>query len=234
MGSNGLSPLEQLREKNKCPDSPTKRKYHDSDSAWDAARESTSRNGLEIVAYACPGCGAFHLTKKVKGSDVVVKADVGITTGALRRLAPNEYAPPERVDMSEIVPGNRASREKTLDAYLEGKTEVTTDEVCILLSIGFSSVGRTYMIPRGWVNTKGRNARWVKEGADVNPIVPITPPPVAAIKPLEQSIARHPAKGEGWRPIDVTSLPPNATIEDLFGIYKAAGLTLELRVRESQ
>ena len=112
MGPQRIDCGEYCERKTKCPASPTKRQYLDTKEAWKAAGLRSQETGLDIVAYACPDCGYFHLTKKVKGSDVVVNADVGITTGALRKKMENRgmtFTPPKRVEVpneTPIKPGN--------------------------------------------------------------------------------------------------------------------------------
>jgi hypothetical protein len=185
--------------------------------------------GIDIVAYACPGCGYFHLSKKANGSDVVVKADVGITTGALRKLSSGlekiEY--PERANVTPIVPGNKEARQKALALYLKERDTATGGELLKVLGIKSTSSLGPYMREQGWeVSSHGRGAYWRRAGASA---------PVVVIKtPREQSIARHPsAQDAGWRPASFTDIPESMTVKDLFFAYKAAGLEMQIRVRNT-
>ena len=237
-GPNGLDPRDQLAEKAKCPLSPTKRKYLHSEEAWDAAHHRSAESGLEIVAYACPGCGHFHLSRKAKGSDVVVKAPVGISTGALRKnaaalsafngainaLTERKELPPE----GPPVPSNVAARRKVLMNFLEGKDEVSTDDVARVLQASRHTVWK-YMNELGWKSSRGPGAMWRPR------------PKLTAVEDtgqstgdveLEASIARHPAsRGQEWWLIE--AFPPGISVQDYLLTLKTAGLVVEVRVRRA-
>jgi hypothetical protein len=227
MGTNGIDPIVQLTERQKCPTSPTKRKYANSDEAREAARHRTAESGIDIIAYACPGCGLFHLSKKVKGSDVVVPASVGITTGALRKLTTGL----ERIDYPErrelppegpTMPGNPEAKRKALAAFLENREAVSTSEIALAVGIGRHSVTK-YMNEIGWKIGRGPGATWRR-------------PPKLDIVPnaeLEAAIARHPSspRPDDWWAIE--AFPPGISVQDYLLTLKTAGLVVEVRVRRA-
>lgn len=230
-GTNGLDPRDQLIEKSKCPSSPTKKKYLNSEEAWEAARHRTAESGIDIVAYACPGCGHFHLSKKTTGSDVVVKAPIGITTGALRKITPDRRVvltgrtelPPE----GPIVPGNPDARRKALAAFLEGKDTASTAEVVVGVGIGRHSVAK-YMSEIGWRIGRGPGAKWTRQ-----PVLAVLPA-TGEDSELEASIARHPSSStrhDDWWLID--AFPPGVSVHDYLLTLKTAGLVVEVRVRRA-
>lgn len=229
MGHNGSVQVDPAKAR--CPKSPSKHRYTSVDDAWTKARErSTAR--LEVVPYACDGCGNYHLADaRNVGEDVIAKAPIGVATEAtIKALAVPEFVPPVRVKIPTprgnpvFAEQGRVKRELLME-YLKDRDTVTSTEVGEVIDVKASSTIGKYMKNAGWVSSgKGRTAYWLKPGGDVNPIVPIKPEPVR----------EHPAveSKRVWRSVDVTSLPPNATIEDLFGIYKAAGLSLRLQVTD--
>lgn len=231
-GTNGLDPRDQLIEKSKCPSSPTKRKYPNSEEAWEAARYRTAESGIEIVAYACPGCGYFHLSKKVKGSDVVVKAPVGISTGALRAKTPSimigdfhrEELPPE----GPIVPGNVEARRKALASFLEGVDSVSTAEIVVGVGIGRHSVAK-YMGELGWRIGRGPGAKWQRQ-----PGLTALPAITGEDSELEAAMSRHPSsrtsQDEWWT---IEAFPPGVSVHDYLLTLKTAGLIVEVRVRRA-
>lgn len=239
MGTNGLSTRDVLEAKGKCPDSPTKRKFRHLDDAWDAARESSAKSRLDIAPYACPGCGYYHLTKKVDGSDIAVMAPVGITTGALRKkveMPTKDH--PERVTVEEPAkPGNKEFRLKVLAEYLKDRDSVSTSEVCDIIDVKSYSAARKYMHDLGWKIGKGRMAKWEK--ASIAPLS-LFPEVRQVVDEVEATVKRHPAgkgtpqpaKGAEWRPVDLHPMPATTTLKDLFDIYRAAGLEMRIEVRD--
>lgn len=230
MGTNGIDPLVQLADRQKCPDSPTKRKYLHSEEAHEAARRRSMESGIDIVAYACPGCGHFHLSKKATGSDVVVKAPVGISTGALRKKTFTATTPlPERRELppeGPIIPGNVEARRKALAIFLEGRDTVSTAEV--VMGVGLSRhIVSKYMGEVGWRIGRGPGARWQKQPT-------LEALPAAEDSELEASIARHPSSStrqdEWWT---IEAFPPGVSVQDYLLTLKTAGLAVEVRVRRA-
>ena len=228
MGTNGIDPRDQLIERSKCQASPTKRKYQSSEEAWEAAKYRTAESGIEIIAYACPSCGHFHLSKKVKGSDVVVKAPVGITTGALRKntpqieisdFTPRRELPPE----GPIVPANPDARRRVLSDYLTDKEAVSSDEIIHLLSCSRHSAAK-YLSEIGWKAERGPGAKWRRKTS-----LSLLPAPVQPTE-LDQAIARHPSAQPQWRVIE--AFPPGVTVHDYLLTLKTVGLIVEVRVRQ--
>lgn len=235
MGTNGIDPATQLRDLNKCPTAPTKARYYSSEAAWTAANKRSVEAGLDIIAYACPGCGYFHLSKKVKGSDVVVKAPVGITTGALRKAFVGEpLIIPERKELpmdGPIVPANPDARRKMLGEYLEDKEAVSTDEILSLLSCSRHSVSK-YMAEAGWKSERGPGARWRRrmDEGDGDGLVRRLKPVQST--ELEASILRHPAaqslqnRPDSWV---IEQFPTDVNVRTYLHTLALAGLTVEVR-----
>lgn len=235
MGSNGINPVDQWREGQKCPDSPTKKRFRNSDEAWEAARLRSEETGLQIVAYLCAGCGGAHLSRKVKGSDVAVKAPVGITTGALRKKvgtflqAPSALSERRELPQTEgpIMPGNAAARRKMLAKFLEGRDSVTTAEIMVGIGTSRHSVAR-YMGEIGWTIGRGPGARWRPA-----PKLEALPTVDAEDSELAAAIARHPSSrtSQDWWTID--SFPSGVSVHDYLLTLKTAGLIVEVRVRRA-
>jgi hypothetical protein len=227
MGTNGL-PVTQTRKK--CPDAPTKAQYLSTDAAWTAANKRSVEAGLDIIAYACPGCGYFHLSRKVKGSDVVVAAPIGITTGALRKKSQSLHPLPERKEIpveGPIVPANPDARRKVLGEYLGDKDAVSTEEILSLLGCSRHSMSK-YMSEAGWRSERGPGARWRPRA---------TAEPVRALKPvqsteLDAAILRHPAaqslqhRPDSWV---IEQFPADVSVRTFMQTLSLAGLTVEVR-----
>jgi hypothetical protein len=170
-GSNGLKPHEVLARKDKCPDSPSKHRYQTADEAWAAARERSKETGLEIVAYLCAGCGYSHLTKNSKGSDVIARTPIGVTTGAARKklAAVPTITRPARVNLEveegPIVPGNKDARRKVLAQYLTENPEPAMAELQAAVPSATTQTLRTDLIDMGYMPVQvGQRKRWVMKG----------------------------------------------------------------------
>jgi len=209
MGTNGLDPMSQLRERDKCKLVPNKLIYKNSEEAWAKALERSRETHLKIVPYACDGCGWFHLTSSDKVNDKVVPAQVGISTTTLRKKTPVTTATiPIRKDMTPegpTIPANFDAKVKMAKAYLKGKQSATTEGIKEALGeISKNSLSRV-MREIGWYNTRGRNPLWKPESekktAIITPIkkkaevtdIKDAPTTREETKAMEESIARHPA-----------------------------------------
>lgn len=161
-GSNGLHPIVNLNEKQKCPAHPSKRKYSDGAEAGRAAQRSSKSAGMRIEPYLCEACGFYHLTKST-GGDTVQLPDGKFSVGEFKALAPNhpvfsgnpEEEPP-------IVPGDHETRVKFARRFLQSNPEPTSEELCLALGGCTKDILRKVMRELGYRNTRGRSARWVK------------------------------------------------------------------------
>lgn len=230
-GDNGLTPGEQLANRTKCPEHPTKRKITALDEAEEAAAEASKKAGRTIVPYACAGCGYYHVTGKTNGSDVVHAGKGGTIKTAAMDMREATYARTtvaERVQLvpSEVVPSNVAARRKVLIGYLADRTEVSTDEVAEVLHASRHTVWK-YMNELGWKSSRGPGAMWrpklvALEGAGKS----------AGDEELDAAILRHPAsRGQEWWQID--AFPPGVSVHDYLLTLKTAGLVVEVRVRRA-
>jgi hypothetical protein len=249
---------ETLRVRDKCPDAPTKKKYRIAGEALDAARERSLETKLDIAAYACPGCGLYHLTRDVTGPDVITRQPDGrVITGRQRALEAEAHAArvvPIRADMTvlePVRPANPAARRKVLRAWLVEHPEPLTPEVAEVLGVGRAAVGK-YMHELGYASRRGTGARWRLPGTE--PAVASAPkkkepaarppratrPAIAAGALAGRSIPRtlEPAKvparggepaGPAWVDVDISGLTAY-TVESLSAVYAAAGLRLRLQV----
>jgi Ni/Co efflux regulator RcnB len=216
-GTNGLAPIEQLNERQKCPDAPTKRKYRNQDAAWKAAHEATEKNGVLIAPYACPGCGAYHLTRKVDGSDVLTRQDGPIVlTGAQRRKMAKHPAAapvPARVTLPEpetpLVAGNRDARRKMLLGWLADNPTPATHEVRAFLNVTGPTV-RTDMLAVGW--TQERRGHWTRGTTEPE------------FERQEEPDTRE------WRDIALDSVPDGLDFHACMALWEAAGLLVRVQV----
>lgn len=192
-GSNGLAPTDVLRDSQKCPEAPGKRKFYNLQAAEKAAADSSRQYHTTIVPYACPGCGLWHVTGKVRGSDVARSNGSGVikTAAMIQRenLAAIPKPPVERRDMtmveameSPIVPGNREARLKMLTEYLDGRESVTMPEVVEAIS-ATKETGKSLLNELGWTGQRGRK-EWYPADKD----------------PARQKAAAAPAKPKRGRP----------------------------------
>lgn len=208
-GPTGASPVAILSERQRCPEAPTKRKYATSDEAWDAARARTAETHIEIAPYACAGCGHFHLTKNVTGSDVLTRQDGGLVlTGAQRKSNHPVFA--RRAERDErflpVTPGNRGARIRAAQTLLATIPEPTTADVKAALNCSVPTA-QEVMRELGYVSTRGRKARWVK--AEDAP----------APKPRPE-----------WETLD-TSRIAHMPVGDLLAAYAALGVEIRVQVR---
>lgn len=227
-GSNGLAPIVNVSARAKCPDSPTKKKFLTSDEAWAEAHTRSEQAGVPIAPYACAGCGAFHLTRKVDGSDVLTRQDGGnVVTGALRKRGRNHPVfsgvterriLPEPESTEPPIPGNRDARLKVLREWLSDEREPTTNEVNEVLGGSIArDTSRDLMRSLGYRNTGGRSARWVPKDAQ---------------RPQEPAQDANSAQSDErtWRTL-LTAPVAHMTVGDLIAAYQAYGV--ELRIQGS-
>ncbi|WQY99772.1 hypothetical protein [Microbacterium phage MO526] len=215
-GSNGLSPVATLADRQKCPEAPTKRKYKTTDEAWAAARERSAETHLDIAPYACPGCGYYHLTKKVTGSDVLTRQDGGkVVTGAQRRSNHPVFAPAvERATLEPAappIPGDRSTRTRVARSLLAVNPEPTTGDVRAALHCS-TETARSIMRDLGYECSKGRSARWRKAG-------------------MEAATVDEPEVGEEeWDTLDLDRVA-HVAVGDLIEAYRLAGVEFRIQVR---
>lgn len=191
-GSNGLASHEMLAVREKCPEAPTKRKFHSLMEAEKAAAFSSQQYHKTVVPYACSGCGLWHVTGKIRGSDVARSNPSGIIkTAAMQQrenLATISPRSVERKDMSEvlasempIVPGNREARTKLAGQFLEGKTVITVPEVREALGGISRDTASDALRALGWSGKRGRT-EWYPPGADP------APAPVKTLQPRKKAL----------------------------------------------
>lgn len=227
-GSNGLAPIVNVSARAKCPDSPTKKKFLTSEAAWTEAHKRSAEAGVPIAPYACAGCGTFHLTRKVDGSDVLTRQDgAQVVTGALRKRGRNHPVfnrPTERVTLPEPesteppIPGNRDARLKVLREWLGDSREPTTNEVNEVLGGSVArDTSRDLMRSLGYRNTGGRSARWVRKDSQR---------PQAGAEGANSA----PSDERTWRTL-LTAPVEHMTVGDLIAAYRAYGV--ELRIQGS-
>lgn len=215
-GSNGLTAIANLADRQRCPEAPSKRKYTTTEEAWDAARKRSQESGLEIAPYACPGCGGYHLTRKVTGSDTLTRQSGGkVVTGAQRRKSTHPVHAPAVIRQTlpepeeEPVPGDHDTRIRYARALLAETPEPTTTEVQAALSCSKETARRT-MLELGYRNTKGRHAVWRIEPETV-----------------QQTMAEH----ESWQTLDLDRLA-HMPIGDLIAAYRQIGVELRVQTRQ--
>lgn len=224
-GPNGLRPIEVLADRQKCAESPTKKKFATADEAWTEARSRTAQSGIDIAPYSCSSCGSIHLTKRVTGSDVLTRQPDGkIVTGAQRRAGRNHpvfATPPARVPLPEPesseppIAGNKEARLKVLRSWLSDGKEPSTEQVAAVLGGNPArDTMRALMRELGYENTKGRSARWVRrpENAAQEPPAPLSAPLPA------------------WMPVDASQVATLA-LADLRAAYEAIGMEMRIEVR---
>lgn len=182
---------------------------------------------MEIVPYACPGCGYYHLTKKADGSDVLQR-DKGAVV--VTRSTPTHpvFAPiPERVELPRepeeeppVIPANREARARVLRKWLAANPgiEPTTIEVSAILGVKHGSIAQ-YMEPMGYRNTKGRSARWVYD------------PPAAPEPEVQHQEPPKPIRPE-WQDIALGSMH-HIVIGDLISVMAAAGKTVRIQISDA-
>jgi hypothetical protein len=233
-GSNGLAPRDVQQARVKCPDHPTKRKFHTMAEAETAAAASSRQYHTTIVPYACAGCGLFHITGKVRGSDVVHVAASGTvrTAAMLERESLRSTPPaPPRVDMEPIVaaekpivPANKAARDKMLEAYLQDKSVVSTAELVELLDTNKHAVS-LLMKAHGWAIPRGPGARWTKRPLQAVPSSSPTPAPPAALSAQ---------RDKGWRTLDWEDELGHIPVSDVLATMRLCGFEIRLQIRGDQ
>lgn len=219
-GSNGLPAIANLADRQKCPEAPSKRKFATTEEAWAEARKRTADSGIDIAPYACPGCGGYHLTKKVTGSDTLTRQEGGkVVTGAQRRNSRHPVHAPTIVRQTlpepeeEPTPGNHDARVKFANRLLEHNPEPTTTEVQAALACS-KDIVRTVMQGLGYVNTKGRHARWRK---------------AEAIHEAAREAAL--TEAESWHTLDLDRVA-HMPIGDLIAAYRLIGVELRVQTRQ--
>ncbi|QGJ88922.1 helix-turn-helix DNA binding domain protein [Microbacterium phage Teamocil] len=255
-GSNGLHPVVNLNERQKCPAHPSKRKYTDGAEAGRAAQKSSKDSGLDIVAYMCEACGHYHLTKST-GGDSVTLPDGKFTVGEFRALSPNHPVfSGNPAEEPPIVPGDHETRVKFARRFLEQNPEPTSEELCMALGGCTKDMLRKVMRDLGYRNTRGRFARWVKDDRPQPDETPLDPadafdaPDVSRETssdertPLDLSYDNdapesptvwHGGRDVPWREarlIENAERLRHIPLGDLIDTYAAAGLRLVLSLEE--
>lgn len=215
-GSNGLTPIENLDQRRKCPINPTKARFTER-AAHAEARARAERTGLPIEPYLCEGCGFWHLTKSSRGTARLKRGKY--TTGDLRVLAPTHpvFSGADMPDDSPAIPGNRLARLRVLSRWLEANADVTptSAELTELLGGTLSrDTLRSLMRELGYRNTGGRSARWVPDIMS-EPEPPHTPPQEAV---------------STWLDVDAERVGALA-VADVIAAYEAIGLHVRIQVR---
>lgn len=174
-GSNGLHPVANLQERQKCEAHPSKRKWCDGEEARAEARRRSREAKMEIGAYLCDSCGCYHLTKST-GGDSITLQDGKYTVGEFQSLAPDHpvFATAENPE-PPIVPGDHETRVKFARRFLTDHPgiEPTTEQMCEALGGCTPGMLRKVMADLGYRNTRGRSARWVRDEEPID--VPVTP-----------------------------------------------------------
>lgn len=235
-GPSGLRPLEHLAERRKCPDTPSKHRYTSAGEAIEAAERRTVEASMPIVAYACPGCGGYHLTKKREGSDVLIPGATVRTRSTARHRHPAQGLPTRNLEVLPIVPGNRAARARMLTDWLSTHPRPSTTEICEAGIVGLTS--RTsvskHMRELGWSVPKGPRGRWrpTSTEAITTAVEARTAEPMPRAE-AEVIIARMEhdlgAVGTTWVPFDVeraAQLP----LADIIAVLEASGTPWRFQV----
>lgn len=218
MGSNGLNAVETLATRQKCPDSPTKKKFRTSADAWAEAETRSKETGITIIAYACAGCGYFHLSRKKDGSDVARVKDGVVETAAMRgeglltpiaKLAPVGFVAPERSDDPRVYPpGNMDARLRVLSEYVaDHPGPLSVLEVRAMLSCSVDTA-RDTLKAAGFTSKRGPGAKWE--------------PPTEAPLVVEDATV-------DWE--TVTSVPNSITMVDYIQAMAGVGLSVRIQVR---
>lgn len=231
-GTNGIHPVENLSDRQKCPEHPTKRKFATGELARAEAERRTIAAGIPIDAYLCSGCGQYHLTKSV-GGDSITLPEGKFSVGEFKAQAPSHPVftnPPELEEPeSPIVPGDFDTRLRFVRAYLEEHPEPTSIELCEYLGGCTKDSLRKVMTALGYRNTKGRTARWVlDEGIDVTTVSPdpdLTPSWTGAPQHSES----HRVPDEMWVDVDPQRIG-HIAIGDLIATYAAAGFDVRIQI----
>lgn len=215
-GANGLSPIENLADRQKCPLHPSKRKFATTASAKKAAAERSKETGLDIGAYLCEGCGSYHLTRNT-GGDSITLVEGKVTVGEYRPLDHPAFGERPALDDPSPIPGDHDTRVRFMRAWLAERpgAEPTSTEIREALACSNDTVRQT-MRALGYRNTGGRTARWIEA----------EPTPEPEIMPQD-------APGRdltAWDAIRLESIA-HLSIGDLLAVYGAAGIEVRLQVR---
>lgn len=198
----------------KCPVKPTKKRWGSVPEAWEAADERSAQYNVEIVPYRCDACGFLHLTKRTGGTSEIER----------------------KTGFEVFKPTNPATRRAALRAFLGDRDSVTSAEVCEALGVTQNTTAK-YMGELGWVNGKGRGARWTPPSEPVERHLHIAAPPAKVVHadftPIEAAKSRHPsAKDVGWRNMLRSDSLAHIPLGDIRDVLAAAGIELRLQVRE--
>lgn len=215
-GGNGLHPVVNLTERQKCPAHPTKRKYSDGAEAGRAAQKSSKQSGLDIAPYLCSDCGYYHLTKRV-GGDTIQLPDGKFSVGEFKAPAPDHPAFGNAEKEAPIMPGDHATRVRFVQEYLRQNPEPTSEELCEALGGCTKDTLRRVMRDLNYRNTRGRHARWVKnDNSEPEAIEEETVPEPDAPAPRHVNVER------------LRHIP----VGDLIEAYAAMGMRLVLTLED--
>lgn len=254
-GSNGLHPVINMQERQKCPLHPSKRKYSLVADAKAAAKKSAQSSGLDIAPYLCEGCGHYHLTKST-GGDTVQMPDGRFSVGEFKAMAPNHPVfSGNPAEEPPIVPGDHETRVRFARRFLEQNPEPTSEELCMALGGCTKDMLRKVMRDLGYRNTRGRHARWVKDDRETPIDVPVIdratgepvpdPEPDVEVRLRSKGDSEEPAKPEvhwiggrevPWkvaRVIENTERIRHIAVGDLLDTYAAAGYRLVLHLEDA-
>uniref|UniRef100_A0AAU7J815 Helix-turn-helix DNA binding domain protein n=2 Tax=unclassified bacterial viruses TaxID=12333 RepID=A0AAU7J815_9VIRU len=247
-GSNGLHPVVNLGQRQKCPKHPSKRKYTDGAEAGRAAQQRSKDTGLPIEAYMCEACGNYHLTRST-GGDSTILTDGKFSIGEFKSLAPHHPVFSENAaDEPPIVPGDHETRVRFARRFLEANPTPTSEELCIALGGCTKTILRRVMTELGYRNTRGRYAHWVKVDAVTADPEPADEPdsdPEDTRIPLDLSYDNDaPDDDARWmggrsvpwrevRPIENLERLRHIALGDLMDTYAAAGFRLTLTLESA-
>jgi uncharacterized protein YlaI len=226
-GTNGLTPVANLSERQKCPTHPSKRRYHTSEEADVAARKRARETRLPIEAYLCPDCGSYHLTKTNGGTNLRLQ-NGKLTVGEFKSLAPTHPVfsgtpEPEEPDPSTLplVPVGHDARVRVARRWLAERPEhePSTSEVSEVLGGATREAVRNVMRDLGYRNTNGRSARWVKDEPAPEPERPQAAPEATNDAAPDERV---------WRDL-LTAPIEHMTVGDLIAAYAAYGVTLRIQ-----
>lgn len=195
-GSNGLHPVVNLKERQKCPAHPSKRKWTSHKEAQEAAVKSSRQSKLTIIAYMCEACGHYHLTRSLGGDSVTLPGGQ-FSVGEFKAKAPHHpvFASSPDDDLP-LVPGDHETRVKFARRYLEQNPEPTSEEMCEAIGGCTKETLRRVMKELNYRNTRGRFARWV-------PNPPPAPDPRLADEP-ETAQGATEAEPDTRTPLDLS------------------------------
>ena len=227
-GSNGIHPVVNLNERQKCPAHPTKRRWSDGAEAGRAAQERSKESKLTIVAYMCEACGYYHLTKN-SGGDSATLPDGKFSVGEFRAMAPNHPVFANNpADEPPIVPGDHETRIRFARRFLEANPTPTSEQLCEAIGGCTKDTLRRVMKDLGYRNTRGRYAHWVKN----EPVDDRTPLDTEYDNDAPEEPTRwHGGRDIPWREarlVDNLDRLRHIALGDLIDTYSAAGLTLVL------